>query len=623
MKKGRLFAEILISAVVILLISVTAFAVNETGNTSLPGVVPSGDLGSIDKSYQCLDSQVKNKTSSTLSLQEAIFATLALGGKTNLQDRIDADKSTSDSCWPKSGCTIKETAQVGLAYNRISKNNDNVLKWLLTKNSTSPDLNWYLEMDITNHVPAECKLKYDNSERTINILDNMQISGNPGSCFIISSSGYWLLFRESCYGKEIQISCNQDFITALLYEKKVGGGTTYVLPETHSAVALGTTNEKVSVQCFKNGGSCDYEGTLWATLTLYKSGKNVDQFIPYLIALADDYQKYFPSAFLYSLIGAEDQYSNIVQNQKQGRFWKMIGTPYNEFYDTSLAMLGLAKSSSNELESAKNYLLSIRTSSGCWNNNNIRDTAFLLYAGWPKAVAGGGGGSGSSLCEEIQGQSCEISSDCLGAGGTIRGNFACSGFNQCCSIKVQQQSCSAQNGQICSTTKECDGRTVPSSEGTCCLDVCVDKQSQNTCEVAGGICRSSCADNEEENNAETCNGGSNLCCVEKTSSSGGLSAWIIILIILIILVVLAIIFRHKLKIWWFTFKGKAKVSPVVRPGVPPVGTTFRAPQQPPYRPMASGYPTRAAPVRAPVRKPASVKDKEMEETLKKLREMSK
>ncbi|MEK6850438.1 MAG: hypothetical protein AABX85_02605 [Nanoarchaeota archaeon] len=595
-------------------------AANSTDGGTPVSVSGSDTATGIDKGYKCLEDQVKNK--SGLSLQEAIFTTLALGSKQNLQDKINSEKSSSDSCWPKSGCTIKETAQVLLAQKRAGKSIENIEKWLLSKNSTSSDLNWYLEVDISNHIAADCTLKYDGSEKTIKILDDMKITGNPGSCFSISRGGYWLLFRENCYDKEIQISCNQDFISAMVYEKKAGT-TIYVLPDTHSSAALGSTSEKVSVKCFKSGTTCDYEGSLWAALALNKAGKNVDSFIPYLIAMAENNKKYFPSAFLYALTGAEDQYADIVQSQKQSRSWKMIGTPYGEYYDTSLAMLALTKTSAGELENTKNYLISIQGKDGCWDNDNIRNTAFLLYSGWPKVTVSVSD-AGETLCESVAGQSCENSVSCLEAGGRVLSNFQCSGFSQCCSVKVALQSCSIKNGIICSSSQNCDGNIVQSAEGGCCVGACVNKPVENTCEIIGNSCRDSCLDGEEEDSTKTCSSG--VCCTESTSTEPKSYAWLIItIIILIILVVLAIIFRNKLKIWWFKFKGKAKVSSITRPGVPPSSGQAHMPQ-PVYRPAPSSF-SRPGQIRAMprtvARKPISDKDKEMEETLKKLREMSK
>lgn len=617
MKKSRFydggFFFLVISSILILNLVSAANSTNYNAPASVSG---SDTVAGVDNGYKCLDNQVKNKTG--LSLQEAIFATLALGSKQNLQDKINSEKSPSDSCWPKTDCTVKETAQVLLAQKRAGKSTENIEKWLLSRNATSSDLNWYLEVDISNHVAADCTLKYDGAEKTIKILDDMKITGNPGNCFSVSRGGYWLLFKESCYDKDIQISCNQDFISALVYEKKAGT-TIYVLPDTHSSAALGSTNEKVSVKCFKSGTTCDYEGSLWAALALNKAGKNVDAFTPYLIAMAENNGKYFPSAFLYALTGAEDQYADIIQNQKQSRSWKMIGTPYGEYYDTSLAMLALTKTSAGELENAKNYLIGIQGKDGCWDNDNIRNTAFLLYSGWPK-TASVASDTGETLCESVTGQSCENSVSCLEAGGKVLPNFQCSGFNQCCSVKVDLPSCSTKNGIVCSSSQNCDGNIVQSAEGGCCVGTCVNKPVENSCEIVGDSCRDSCLDEEEEDLTKTCSSG--VCCTTSTTTETNSYGWLItIIIILIILVVLAIIFRNKLKIWWFKFKGKAKVSSITRPGVPPSsGQAYRP--QPVYRPAPSSY-TRPAPARTAARKPMSDKDKEMEETLKKLREMSK
>ncbi len=585
--------------------------------------VPSDQQGAINNAYQCLNNQIANKSSSDLSLQEAVFGMMAVGSKDNLQQEIDNDESTSSSCWPKQGCTVKDTAQVLLAYERSGQSRSDIENWLTSRNSTSTDLNWFLEMDISNNNASQCTLTYDGSQKTVNIGNDMKLSGNPGSCFTFSSSGYWLLFRNNCYNKDIKISCDKDFITTLLYQK-VAGTTTYVLPTTHSAASLGSTDETVNTQCFKTGNTCDYEGSLWAAFALQKDGINVDPLIPYLIAMSDNNAQYFPGAFLYSFTGADDQYSNIVQSQQQGRFWKMINTPYNQFYDSALAMLALSQSSATELDNSKNYFLSIQGSDGCWNNGNIRDTAFLLYAGWPRAVAGAGGGSGTggSLCQAVSGQSCQNTVSCINAGGRVLSNFQCPGFSVCCSVNVQQQSCAAQNGAICGSNQQCSGNSLPSSDsGTCCLGTCVNQQLTDTCSPAGGVCKNICSGTDDTDSTKTCTNTGNVCCIAQATPSGGSSWWIILLTILIIILVALILLRNKIKVWWFKYKGKAKVSPIVRPGVPPVGQGYRP--QPGFRPQPS-FNRPSAPQRMPARKqPLSEKDREMEETLKKLREMSK
>ena len=96
--------------------------------------------------------------------------------------------------------------------------------------------------------------------------------------------------------------------------------------------------------------------------------------------------------------------------------------------------------------------------------------------------------------------------------------------------------------------------------------------------------------------------------------------WIIILLaFLILLVILAIIYRNKLRLWWFRFRGKASVRPT-GPSPPP------SIQRPMMRAVprfgaVTPRPIRTAPPR-PVTRPAPG-DKEFEETMRKLREMSK
>src|SRR3989338_2529506 len=100
-----------------------------------------GDTGNAEDSYQCLTNKVANSTS--LSLQDAIFSTLALGNKANLIKIIEDNKNTA-GCWPKDSCKLKDTALVGLAYHRIGKDTSAIKSWLISKNVSASDLTWYI-----------------------------------------------------------------------------------------------------------------------------------------------------------------------------------------------------------------------------------------------------------------------------------------------------------------------------------------------------------------------------------------------------------------------------------------------------------------------------------------------
>ncbi len=596
MKKRELVMIICVLAIISIFPSV--LALNETSGIS--------DTSIVTKAYQCLDNQIKEKVQTKLSLEEAIFSSLALGPQENLKATIESERRPGDSCWPKDGCKLKETAEVAIAYKRIGKDTTDIEKWLLSKAIITKDLDWYLEIDATNHIPATCTITYDGADKEVRILDNMKLEGNAGSCLTVSSSRYWLQIKPACLDKEFEISCNQDFITTLIYQKN---DATYISSETHSSASGGSTKEITNAKCFKNIDACDYEGTIWATLALHKLGRDTSAFTSYLLALSEDNQKYLPSAFLYIIAGGDDQFSQIIQKQKDGKYWETSAN--KRYYDTSLAMLALSGTSSAELENTKKYLLSIAKDSGCWNNNNIRDTAFILYSGWPKDF---------SIPTETKscmaaGYFCITKDDCTEAGGEILSN-ECNNFNMfCCSKSLPEKTCAEKNGIICNANQECrNGNTAPASDGTCCLSkICDPISTQNTCELSGDICRfSSCASGEEQV-IKNCDTSDKICCEKTSVPTSSLNTWIWILVVLIIIVVLGIIFRNKIRVWWFKFQGKARSSPITRPGIPPAGGYYGMPRQ--QRMIPKQYNSS--------RPQSNARDKEMEETLKKLRDMSK
>lgn len=580
----------------------------------------------IDKAYQCLKDNIEKKDAGSVSLQEAVFSTLALGSQNKLTDIIQNMKS-NEACWPKSGCKLTETAQAILAYGKVGKNTKDIESWLLSKTKIANELTWYLEIDIQNHAASECTLKYDSQDRIIRVKDDMKLEGDPGSCFAISYGGYWLQIRDRCLDKEFEISCNQDFVTTLVYQKS-SGGTVFVSSQTDSSASLGTTMEKVNSKCFGTSAKCDYEGTLWATLALEKSTNDISSYVPYLFALSSENQKFFPSAFLYILTRGDEKYSEIIQKQKPGNYWDNVGSPYNRFYDTSLAMLALSGTGSLELEAAKSYLLGVQTKEGCWNNNNIRDTAFILYSGFTRQTSGTPRTPGESLCESAGNFCVPVKeNDCLSAKGTVYDDKVCAKFTDiCCSVRVSEQSCAEKGGLVCSLNQECNGRIESSSDGSCCLDgACINKQVENICETLGkGSCRNECFPDEEKT-SDTCPDSGDVCCIEKEQKqepSKGISIiWIIILIVLVIIIVLAIIYRHRLQIWWHQRRSSHR--PAQPPRGPPVfpGMMSR-PMMPRYGPPGSRMPLRPAPPQRIARPSKSPQDKEMDETMRKLKEMS-
>lgn len=597
------------------------------------GIIPTGSDVNVnsaaDKAYSCLRTQIDSKKD--LSLEEAIFSALALGSYGNVSKVIDNGKSASENCWPKTGCKLKDTAQVALAYQSMGKNTDAIKSWLLSKSINAVDLAWYLEIGTESQKASQCTLKYDSGSYNINIDENQKISGNSGPCLSVSSSGYLLKVRNSCLDRTFEVTCKESFISTLIYQRDLGNGadcldqnnlTCFVLPDTHSASSLGTTSEKVDAQCFSTGANCDFEGTLWTSLALSKLNArgNATRTIPYLSALVNDYGRYMPEAFLLILTGSDDYYNILIQNRKQGLYWEADNSINNRFYDTSVGMLGVGSSSSkSEIGATQNYLAGIQTKEGCWNNNNVRDTAFILYAGWPKNTAKAGGSGGSdALCQEA-GFSCERIGDCQNAGGNVLDNFVCAGVGKCCSVKIEKPSCSEQKGVVCSLSQECSGNNVESKEGACCVGSCV-AISKNTCELStGAVCKSQCGDGEVST-SDSCGSGGNVCCVVLSSSSGS-STWIWILVILIVLIVLGIIFRDKIKLLIFKMRNNVKSDTATRTSGGSGSGPRPSPSGPRFGPPPRGMPPQRI-ITRPLQRLGNSVDKEMSETLRKLKEMS-
>ncbi len=563
----------------------------------------------VDKSYQCLKDQLKDNCGNTKNIDQLSFNLLAISYDSNLQSTCKSllnTKKTND-CWGSTDgatCNIKSTSLAVLSLININSDVKSSLDWIKTKEKTSTGLTWYLEIDTKN--ASQC----DINGAKFTIQDNQKITGSNPAGLVKGYSDYWFEIKDT--SKNYTISCDRDFVSTLVYQKP-GSTYYYVSSETHSAPAFDSTTEKVESSCFANSGSCDYESTLWAAFALAKSGESIDKYLPYITALADNSEnkKYLPSAFLYILTKNDDYYNDLLSLQKNGNFWDESG---KRLYDTPIALLALQPIGLNEVENSKKYLLSIAQPSGCWTEN----TGLILYSGWPKgstSSGGNGNGTGSSGCVEF-GHYCTTIGAC--ASGDTLNNFYCPSLsNVCCLQKPVEQTCAEKSGKICSTSEQCSGsEAIASDTNYCCLSDCAPVgQTTNACEQAGYFCKTQCSGSQTEQSSysSSCTSGQ-VCCKEAPTTSGSNYWLIVLLIILIVLVVLAIIFRNQLKIWWFKIKSK------YRTGKPPAQTGRPGPPRSPPFPMMRRILPRQQPPQMPVRRNT---DKDFDETMKRLRDMSK
>jgi len=557
----------------------------------------------IEKAYDCLEDKVKDKCDD-LSVEEQAFTVLATG-KCSSELK---DKSDDSECWPSGGCRLRDTALAVLAFDRVGKNTGDAEDWLLAQKKTPTDLTWYLEIDADEE--TTCTINYGSTKKTLSVLENKKIDRNAGTCLTLAKDDYWLKIKNTCYETNFTISCDKDFVTTLLYEKD---STIYVSSQTEFASAEGSTEHTVNSFCFKQGSSCNYEGSLWATLALAKTGNDISEFLPYLIALADENKEFFPSAFLYMITDYDEYFTETIEEQK-AEYWKIKDSSYHQFYDTALALLALYGLDAEQIETAKTYLLEVQGDNGCWRNN-IRDTAFILYAAWPKSVSAVGGDTDD--CEDYD-YYCVSPLDC--SSENKLDSFYCPGSKVCCKTQPVEETCDEKGGIECSEDQQCTGATVPASDTTrCCRGSCIAKTETTECEDEGFTCRSFCDDDTEiEKSLYDCESGK-VCC-GSAPVTGKSYWWVWLLVILIILVIIAIFFRNQLRIWLFRIKNKFRKGPAPSRAVP-----RGYPPAPPgaVRPRARPRMMPGRRIMSPIKRAISKTDKELDETLKKLKEMSK
>jgi hypothetical protein len=579
----------------------------------------------IDNAYSCLADKVEGECSS-LSLEEKTFSLLAIN---ECKEEVIAD-SSNEECWPDGSCRLKETAQAVLALDSAGANTDDAQQWLLSQNRTPSDLIWYLQIE--SNEQTTCSIEYTGFSNTINIGEDKKISGDAGQCLSLAQGNYWLEISSSpfCHNQEFSISCDKDFFTTLLFRKQ-GSPIIHVSQEISSAAAAGTTTEKVESFCFREGGignPCNYEGSLWTALVLNSLEKDISSYLPYLITLAEDNQRFLPDAFLY-FITADTEYSvSLLSKQKKINtqyYWKG-STATDMYYDTALALFPFKHETFLEKTNSKQWLLETQDTNGCWQDNT-RNTAFILASIWPRDffTGNGNGGNGLQDCESV-GNYCVNKGSCE---GQIFSDYYCGILSECCTVQTEQLTCAEQGGVTCSFNEVCRGGNLISSADTnnCCVDggSCgIVTPVISECEEQGGTCKISCLSNEQQA-FYSCEFGGDICCVFKTTSKKSYT-WIWILLILIVLIVMGIIFRDKLRPIWFRIKSKfkGKKGPKSRYGRPP--------PRPPYRPMRRSMrrpmperrvlPVSRQPTK-PVRRRPSKSQTELDKVLKKLKDMSK
>jgi len=365
---------------------------------------------------------------------------------------------------------------------------------------------------------------------------------------------------------------------------------------------------------------------------------------------------------------------------QNGKYWQATSTNDKFYDTAVVLYVFLHENNIPQKDDSIRWLLDNQDPNGCWDSGDIRNTAFLLFGIEPRSFqfGNGGGPPGSTpecvvdndcsssglnatcdngtcrnqcsvdadcssnekcdngLCKSLSsanscvdaGFSCMSGIRCSQADGNVLNNYACAGTFVCCDQERILEPCSTQGGSICQLDQECSGIASDASDlfggetccvsGSCRIPSDIDRDEVSECEAIGGTCRiSSCFEGEEES-FESCDFSTDICCLGETKKvGGGVSAfWIWFLLILISSVILGMVFRNRLRPFWFKVKSRFNKGtgpgPGTRPDVSPSPMAYR------------GIPRRIIPPphRPPVRRPSGQQG-DLKNVLKKLKDMGK
>lgn len=436
----------------------------------------------VNKAYDCLMNRIDYKKCSTMSDAEKAFSILAVE---KCEQNLIESAYGNMKYWPKNSPNIKTTSQAVLALDSVGEDTDNAEEWLFEQTKTTKDLNWLLEIEATEGA-SKCTVGYDSRSIVVNVNEDktLSIGATTDACLSPASNygNYWLNIDKNCYEKTFTISCEDSyFLTTLLYTNE-NGNTIYVLKDTHYSEAGGTTEEKINSLCFGLAGStsCDYEGSLWAAVVLEKLGyhEQLAPYMPYLIGNSETYEQYLPEAILYSLTGSYDYRTSLMERQLNGKYW-MYNT--DKFFGTAFALYPFTYDTFTEKIEAKEWLIEdVQGESGCWDNDDILNTAFILHSIWPDYYDPSSPPSTEGCIEN--GYYCVGEEECQ---GNLLSQYECSGDLVCCDSSVGISEC-AEQGFECVEETECSG-TIEDYE--CSGDlVCCDNSNVNWCEEYGFTC---------------------------------------------------------------------------------------------------------------------------------------
>ncbi|MBI2671346.1 hypothetical protein HYX16_00260 [Candidatus Woesearchaeota archaeon] len=406
--------KIIILSVLLVLLSISVSAANITG------------------AYKWLNDQ---KPTDVYAASLASLALRRVNGGTEFVKFLD-EKKDSTGCWPSGSCKPKETALATLVMFKEGKNIDASLAWLKSHQDISLTGEWLLQIDTSS--TGECGVEYEGKTDKIKV-DRGYITStkcsNPNTLFNLGNCLESGLFSRKA-SVEFDIKCDVDGKISSLYNEQ---GIFYL----NDDVVTGG-NAKITVN---NGNFGDYDSTLFTNWALKELNSNINSQIFLRKNFKDNDIK--SNAFLY-LITKKTLYAN-----QLGSLQSEEGS-FNNVFDTAIALLALDDGEhQTQTDLGRQFLDRKQKETGSWNDN-IADTALVLYGVYPISGIDLGGSARASVVEESKETSCNNDGVCDIAFGenSLQCRNDCSCGDNICDSSETSSSCSSDCKETDETTIE-------------------------------------------------------------------------------------------------------------------------------------------------------------------------
>ena len=145
------------------------------------------DSCKIDNAYSCLQEEIDTKTCGRLGSDEKVFSLISVG---ECKSEV-----TSDS---KFQTDVKYTSLALLG----GAGSNGTQSWIISKNRTTDNIDWFLQIDTTEAGELTCDIKYSSSLVTVIFNEDKTVQTvGSNSCLTEDSTGYWLKINPTCFNQ--------------------------------------------------------------------------------------------------------------------------------------------------------------------------------------------------------------------------------------------------------------------------------------------------------------------------------------------------------------------------------------------------------------------------------------